>query len=142
MSIIKKLRKESSAFVPNVLDKVLGRVGYLPTPKQSFWTMKRIGIFSMSTAMIIATAIVVPYYVNKAVVTDALTTIEMTITPASAITNPEIVSPVFVFQVDKSFMTKPIDSDGTNAVYAKNENARIILAGVGRQNTTRKPADR
>jgi len=141
MSIIKKLRKESSVFVPNVLDKVLDRVGYLPTPKQSFWSMKRISVFSMSAAMTVAAAIVVPYYVNKAVVADALTTVEMTITPASAITDPEIVSPIFVFQVDKLFLTQPIDSDGTNAVYAKNENARIILAGVGRQNTTNKPAD-
>ena len=141
MSIIKKLRKESSVFVPNVLDKVLNRVGYLPTPKQSFWSMKRIGIFSMSAAMTLAAAIVVPYYVNKGVVADASTTVELTITPASAITDPTIVAPVFVFQVDKLFLTKAIDSDGTNAVYAKNENARIILAGVGRQNTTNKPAD-
>lgn len=141
MSIIKKLRKESSVFVPNVLDKVLDRVGYLPTPKQSFWSMKRISVLSMSAAMTIVSAIVVPYYVNKAVVADALTTVELTITPASAITDPDIVAPVFVFQVDKLYLTQAIDSDGTNAVYAKNENARIILAGVGRQNTTGKPAD-
>ncbi|MCX5775975.1 MAG: hypothetical protein NTV44_06485 [Firmicutes bacterium] len=142
MSIIKKIRKESSVFVPNVLDKVMDRVGYLPTPKHPFWNMKKISILSMSAAMTIAAAIVVPYYVNKAVVADASTTVELTITPASAsMMGTDIVAPVFVFQVDKLFITKAIDSDGTNAVYAKNENARIILAGVGRQNTTSKPAD-
>lgn len=142
MKIIRKIRQESSAFVPNVLDKVLARVGYLPTPKKAFWTLKRMSVLSMSAAMTIAAAIVIPYYINKAVVTDALTTIELTITPASVIdlSNPISIQPIFVYQVDELFKTKAIDSEGLNAVYAKNDEAKIILAGVGRQNTTGRAA--
>lgn len=145
MNIKRKLRKEAATFVPNVLDKVLNRVGYMPTPKHTFWNLKTWSLAGAGAALILVGAVVIPYYNNVAVVANADTNVEISIMPASTynesgpITADEI--PVFAYRVDKDFKTKSLDSAGTNAVYAKNDNAKIILAGIGTTNTVGKSAE-
>ncbi len=139
MNIKRKLRKEASSFVPNVLDKVLGRVGYMPTPKNSFWNLKTWSLAGAGAALLLVGAVVIPYYNNVAVVANADTHVEISIMPASTYNETGSVAqediPVFAYQIDKNLQTKSLDSEGTNAIYAKNENAKIILAGVGVENT-------
>lgn len=145
MNIKRKLRQEASAFVPNVLDKVLDRVGYMPTPKPSFWNLKKLSLAGAAAALIVVGAVVIPYYSNVAVVANAETYVEISIMPASTYNETGTVAeediPVFAYQTDKDFKTKTLASARTNAVYAKNQNAKIILAGIGPENTVGKPAE-
>lgn len=145
MNIKRKLRKEASLFVPNVLDKVLNRVGYMPTPKHSFWNLKTWSLAGAGAALILVGAVVIPYYKSVAIVANADTNVEISVMPASTYnaTGPIAAAdiPVFAYRVDKNFKTKTLDSAGTNSVYAKNENAKIIMAGVGLENTVGKSAE-
>ncbi len=145
MNIKRKLRKEASSFVPNVLDKVLDRVGYMPTPKQPFWNFKKLSLAGAAGALIVVGAVAIPYYSNVAVVANAETLVEISIMPASTYNATGSIAaediPVFAYRTDKDFKTKVLDENGTNAVYAKNQNAKIILAGIGTENTVDKPAE-
>lgn len=145
MNIKRKLQKEASTFVPNVLDKVLDRVGYMPTPKPSFWNLKKLSLAGVGAALILVGAVVIPYYKNVALVANAETQVEISIMPASTYNATGTIAeediPVFAYRTDKNFKTKKLAEDGTNAVYAKNANAKIILAGIGPENTVEKPAE-
>jgi hypothetical protein len=145
MNIKRKLRQEANVFVPDVLDKVLNRVGYMPTPKKPFWNLKTITLAGAAASLIIVAAVVIPYYRNVAVVANAETDVELSIMPASTYNQTGTIDeediPVFAYRFDKNLKTKQLNDDGTNAIYAKNDNAKIILAGVGPTNTVGKSAD-
>lgn len=138
MKVIRKIRQEADTFVPDVLSKVMDRVGYFQpeTIKRTpFWTFRRFAVLGAG-AMVVLAGVTAPIFANNAVVSNASTYVELTITPASVYNQTAVKgTPTFAYRVDKNLKTKPIANDGVNALYAKNDDAKIILAGIGPSNT-------
>ncbi len=155
--IKRKLKREASRLMPDVLTSVYERLDLAPvTPKQKwYFSLKNVTLMGAGASALLVLALLIPTLIPDPIVSQANTYIRLQIIPASIAnseTEPTIsyvkyvqpteATPVFSYIVNTRGKTMGLGNARRNALHAENEASKIIAAGVGLTNTlNRRPTE-